>query len=347
MVLVKNPNGYGSVFKLSGNRRKPFGVRVTVGWDENGKQLYKYVGYYVSRQDAMIALADYNKNPYDLDSGKITFKEVYEKFAEEKYLKISKSNVNGYKASYKVCDSLYYMRFSEIKKIHLQTVVDNCGKKYPTLRKLRVFFNQIYRYALENDIATKDYSKFVDISHHKKDDDGNRKPFSKTEIKKLWNNVERSDYVQIILMLIYSGVRISELLDLKKQNVHLEERYFDVIESKTTAGIRKVPISNKTLPFFESWIKKCDCEYLLSTPEGNHFSYRNYYDSYWKPFINEMAMKHRPHDTRHTTVSLLVAAKVNQTIIKKIVGHSGAMSLTERVYTHFEVKQLVDAINLI
>ena len=41
-----------------------------------------------------------------------------------------------------------------------------------------------------------------------------------------------------------------------------------------------------------------------------------------------------------------VRRKLHQdTTIKKIVGHSGAMSLTEKVYTHLDVQILVDAIN--
>jgi hypothetical protein len=40
-------------------------------------------------------------------------------------------------------------------------------------------------------------------------------------------------------------------------------------------------------------------------------------------------------------------AEVNATMIKKIVGHSGAMTLTERVYTHLDVKALPEAINKI
>ena len=44
---------------------------------------------------------------------------------------------------------------------------------------------------------------------------------------------------------------------------------------------------------------------------------------------------------------MLAEAGINQTIIKKIVGHSGAMTLTEKVYTHFDIKELVDAINRI
>ena len=343
---MKNPNGYGSIMKLSGNRRKPFGVRITVGWDDDGKQIFKYVGYYSTRAEAMIALADYHKNPFDLDLNKVTFAEIYEKWSEDKFAHASKSNINAYKAAFKASTKLHSLKFVDIKKVHLQKVIDTCGKNYPTLRKIKVLFNQLFKYALENDIVTRDYSDFVEISHHKVDNKS-RKPFNKSEIKKLWSNVADSEYLQIILVLIYSGLRISELLDLKKENVHLEEQYFDVIDSKTDAGIRKVPIADKLLPFFQYWMSKNNCDYLFSTPEGEHFLYRNYYDSYWKPFIEELNMSHKPHDTRHTTVTLLVAAEVNQTIIKRIVGHSGAMSLTERVYTHFDIQQLIDAINKI
>lgn len=54
---MKNPNGYGSVFKLGGNRRRPYCARVTVGWTDDGKQQYKNIGYFEERADAMIALA--------------------------------------------------------------------------------------------------------------------------------------------------------------------------------------------------------------------------------------------------------------------------------------------------
>lgn len=145
----------------------------------------------------------------------------------------------------------------------------------------------------------------------------------------LW--VQKEDkYYQIVLMLIYSGVRISELLDLKKENVHLDEQYFDVICSKTENGIRKVPIADKVLPYYKAWYESCpECEYLLHTEDGKHFEYRNYYDSYFKPLMEQLNINRTPHCCRHTCISMLAEAGINQTIIKKIVGHSGAMTLTE------------------
>lgn len=344
---MRLPNGYGSVSKLSGNRRKPWRVRKTIGWTDEGKQQSITVGYYETQAKAMKALAEYNENPYSI-SDDATFADIYEKWSDEKFESISDSNVKGYKASYSHCQILYDMKFGEIRKNHLQAVIDKSGKNYPTLRKIKVLFNQLFKYAMENDICQKDYSQYVDIVKHKdKSNKDTHIPFTESEITVVWENVERNEYLQIVLMLLYSGVRVTELLDLKKENINLAERYFDVIESKTDAGIRKVPISEKVYPYYLYWMQKTDNKYLLTTPDDKHLTYRNFRDSYWDPLIKELGMTHLPHDTRHTTISMLAKAEVNQTIIKRIVGHSGAMSLTERVYTHFDIKQLVEAINKI
>lgn len=350
---MKLPNGYGSVYKLPGNRRKPWAVRITVSRKEDEDGIthwnYKYLGYYESQSEALVALAHYNENPYDMDASKTTFAEVFEKWSTEHYPKISKSNINGYNASYKLCELLYSMRFNEIRKIHLQGIVDNCGKNYPMLRKLKVLFTVMYKFALQNDICSKDYSQYVDIIQYKNRNPNkyNRQPFNSMEVETVWKWKDTNKYISVILILIYTGCRIGELLDLKKENVNLNERWFDITVSKTESGIRKVPIAQKILPFFEYWYYKNDCKYLLSTTEGKHFVYRNYYDSYWKPIVDQMGIpNHRPHDTRHTCISLLTAAGVDDKIIKKIVGHKG-QSVTETVYTHFEIQQLIDAIDLI
>lgn len=348
---MKYPNGFGSVIKLSGKRRRPYAVRITTGWEINEqtgafRQGHKYIGYYKTQREAHTALIEFRQNPYNIDQD-IKFEEVWQRWSADKFPTISASNVNGYKASYAVCTPLYKMKFAELRLVHLQGVVDHCGKNYPTLRKLKVLFNQLYTYAMQNDICQKDYSQYVDIAKHReKGQSDKHQPFTETEIAALWQNTTRNRYVSTILMLIYSGVRVSELLNLKKENVHLQERYFDVVQSKTEAGIRKVPIAEKVYPFFQEWFDRAG-EYLITNLSGEYCEYYRYRDTYWTPLMKELDMNHLPHDTRHTTVSLLVKAEVNPTLIKRIVGHSGAMNLTEKVYTHFEVQQLIDAINQI
>ncbi|MCG5104587.1 hypothetical protein [Oceanobacillus alkalisoli] len=132
---MKNPNGYGSVCKLSGKRRKPFAVIVTTGWNDEGKQRREYLGYYKSRKEAMVALADYNNNPYDLSAGKLTFKEVYERLIKERFPKISKSNQLGYEMAFRRSEPLHDIKFNEVRKAHLQSVIDNCDKSWGTKKK--------------------------------------------------------------------------------------------------------------------------------------------------------------------------------------------------------------------
>lgn len=348
---MKLPNSYGSVYKLSGKRRNPWAARKTVGWKQVPEKkdcypVYQFVGYYPTRAEALQALSDFNKDPYDLHIDTITFEEVYEKWSDNHYETIK--NCNGYKAAFKICSSIHYMRFAEIKLDHLQQIVDASGKNTPTLRTLKNLWSLMWDYAVIHEIVPpdkRDIIRYVDISKAGNPNAYNRKPFSKKEVNTLWNAQASNEYLSVVLILIYTGVRIGELLDLEKKDIHLSERWFYVKEAKTNAGIREVPIAEKIVPFFEYWMKK-NCEHLICTPDEESFAYRNYYSSYWIPLMQQLNMKHRPHDTRHTCVSLLTAAKVDERIIKQIVGHKG-QGVTQIVYTHIDLPEKLEAINLI
>lgn len=350
---MRLPNGFGSVYKLSGNRRNPYVAKKTRGWEINpdtgkAKQLYTVIGYYPSRKEALSALAEFNANPYDVNAAKVTFEDVYERWSSEHFPTVSDSNVNGYRAAWNLCNKIARMRFVDVKLDHLQMIVNESGKNYPTLRKLKVLLGLMYKYAIIHEIIPKDRNlvEYLNINKAGNPNAYNRKPFSKEEVKRVWDAHESNIYYTVILMLLYTGCRISELLDLKKENINLKDHYFNIVKAKTEAGIRIVPIADKVLPFFEYWYNLNDCEYLLSTPDGDHFTYRNYYDSYWSPLIQALNMDHTPHCTRHTCVSMLTVAGVDDKVIKKIVGHKG-QSVTEIVYTHFEIDELLDAINRI
>ncbi len=350
---MRLPNGYGSVYKLSGKRRKPWAARKTTGWTWNEEEqksypIYEFIGYYETKQKALTALSDYNKDPYDLRYDTITFAEVYDKWSDVHFEKVSESNVKGYKASYKLCDKIKNMKFTEIKLSHLQMVVDESGKNSPTLKKLKILFGLMYDYAVIHEIVTsdkRDMVKYVDISKAGNPNAYDRKPFNTRERKLVWGIKDSNPYTSVILILMYTGLRIGELLDLESKDVHLEERWFYVKESKTQSGIREVPIAEKIVPFFEYWLSQ-QSNYLICTPDKKHFTYQNYVDSYWNPLMNDLNMQHRPHDTRHTCISMLTEKEVDERVIKSIVGHKG-QGITETVYTHLELPIKLEAINRI
>lgn len=345
---MRNPNGYGGIVKLPGKRRKPYRARVTDHWEEkDGKKIQKFktLGYYKTHKEASIELAKYHDNPDVFQKSEVTFGEVYQEWSKVKFETISKSNVNGYIASFKVCGSIENMKMSDIKTAHLQNVVDTCGKNYPMLRRLKVLYSQIYSYSMANDIIDKNYSEYVDITKHNTDDKKIiRTPFTPDEIKTLWDNLERSEWIDTILIQIYTGMRIGELLSQKTQDVNIEGKYMRG-GSKTDAGKdRIIPIHEKILPLVKERFNSDNN--LLIAFNDRAVSYYTYRDTYWRRVMEQLRMKHLPHDCRHTFASLAHSASMDELCRKRILGHKSS-DITDDVYTHKEIEELIIEVNKI
>lgn len=349
MKCMKLPNSYGSVYKLSGKRRNPWVARKTIGYKMNEETkkaypVYEFIGYYKARGEALTALADYNRDPKACVEVKEspTFEAVHDKWFESICENASKSSIGAYRAAYAVCDSIKNMKINEIKLEHLQKLIDESDKNIPILKKVKTLVSLVFEYAVRYEIIPperREIVKYIDFSRKTNPNTVERIPFTDKEIEALFNDSDI--HSTIVLMLIYSGCRIGELLDLKKEDVHLDERWFDIKKSKTKAGIRQVPIAEKIVPFFQYWLNR-NCEYLICDEDDKRYMYHNFNYRYW----NKKMKNHTPHDTRHTTISLLVQAEVDERIIKKIVGHAGT-NVTDKVYTHLDLKTKLEAINKI
>lgn len=341
---MRNPNGYGSIIKLPGKRRNPWAVKITEKWTNEGKQIRKYLSYHATRAEAIQALADYNVNPYNFETSSVTFAEIYEKWSDFKFENIGHSAILAHKAAFKTCTPLHDFKFTEIKAAHLQHVVQTCGKGYGSLRKIKVLFNQLFEYAMKNDIISKDYSKFVDIGKNK--EESSRKPFSIKELNLLWKHVDNIDFIDTILVMIYTGLRIGELLEIRLENVDLIDR---TIKGglKTDAGKdRIIPIHDKIFEFIKNRMEDNKSGFLIHNAFNKQMKYDNYYREKFTPIMEQLNMKHKPHDCRHTFATLLNNAEANSTSIKKLIGHSNFIT-TEKIYTHKDVEELRKAINLI
>ena len=62
--------------------------------------------------------------------------------------------------------------------------------------------------------------------------------------------------------------------------------------------------------------------------------------------MKKLDMKHKPHDGRHTFASLANTAGVNTVSVKLIMGHASS-DITERIYTHKAIGELISAVNMI
>jgi integrase len=321
-----------------------------VGWEiideDTGKlkQLYEPLGYYKTRPEALIALADYHKNPNSLDASTATFANIYERWSGRKFTrpKTSKQSIASYKASYKEAKSLHDMKFVDIKKDHLQAVIDGCENKVESLNNIKLLFRQLFKYARENDIVEKDYSEFVEIDVDKSE--STRSIFTLKERDLLWANVDKIDFIDTVLIMIYSGLRPGELLELRTDNIEIEQQTMRG-GIKTNAGKNRIiPINEKILPFIAK--RKAEGHEFLIHHDDKQMSYYVYYNIKWKEVMDQLQMAHKPHDCRHTFATMMDKAKADKLCIKRIMGHA-VKDITENIYTHKDIEDLIEAIDLI
>ena len=336
-ITIKNPNGYGSVYKLSGNRRKPWAVRLTVGRSPEGKQIYKMLGYYKTRKDANIALADYNHEPYNLDANNITFIELFEKWKAAEYPHFSHDSIKMYNSAIIHCESLYKMRFNAIRTNHLQAAVDACPRGFATKKKMRFLFGKLYQYAMSNDLSTKSYSQFVKVGTKETDE---RVIFTKHEVLEMFELAKHDEYYELVLILLYTGMRIRELLTLERKNVFIHDKYA-IGGLKTKAGKNRIiPLHNSILPLVAKRMEHSG-KYLVKGKVNEEMPYTSF-NKEWRK--RPLLSGHKTHDTRHTLISNLHSAEVPEITIKLIVGHA-QKDVTGQVYIHKMLPELLEAIN--
>lgn len=367
------PNGFGQISELKNkNLRNRFRAMVSVGKNEYGRpivKLLKPVSYFPTYNDAYAALVEYNRNPYDL-SDSITVKELYERWTEE-YFKTLKSGSSRrtITSAWAYCSSVYNMRACDVRARHIKGCMDdgvviiNDVEKKPTANvksRIKSLFNLMFDYALEYEIVDKNYARTFnlsdDIKHESEESKRGHLPFTDDEMNILWDNVDKKQYVDMILIQCYSGWRPQELGLLKIENINFEDWTF-VGGMKTEAGTdRLVPIHPRirelVLHNYNTAIA-IGSEYLFNCTDAqtHRSSYTFTYDKYKHRFDTikntlKLNPQHRAHDGRMHFITTAKKYNVDEYAIKYIVGHQ-IQDITERIYTKREIKWLCEEIEKI
>ena len=316
---MRNPNGYGSVFKLSGNRRKPYIARKTKGWDSRGFPIYQTIGYYATKKEAMIALAEYNQNPWDM-SKDLTLEELYRIFVKNS--KLSDSQMKSFKYVYKYLENLYNTKYRDIKLLQMQACIDNCGSGYATQGHIRSLFKHLDKTALECDIPIKKLATELKTEKTKVSKDINL--FTYEEISRLWADFDVTS--QYILVLLYTGMRISEL-----EIMELEDGFIRTGVKTEASKNRLIPIHSAIEPF------------IYNNPNPKSYTMRRWFNEK----MEQLGMGHNPHECRHTFRSEMDRLNANHKCINLIMGHSSVGDTGMNVYTHKTKDELKDTIELL
>ena len=340
---MRRANGSGTVFKMGGNRRKPYVARIMTG-SENGKPIYDVIGYFEKGTDATKELNKYVEKGIGARQN-FTLEKLYEEWKKDKFPKISKSTQENYSAAYKHLFPLYTLRVADIKKSQMQTLTSGLELSYSSVHKVKTLLSMLWDYAMSDDIVDKNYASMIELQ---KQDKKEKAIFTDIQIKKINELAKKGDeQAMVIMILIYTGLRIGELFEMTRFAVDLKKNTLTG-GLKTDAGKnRVVPIALKIRPYIKHWYDKNND--LLISRDGAKIT-NHYFRDYW--FYKTLTLAGikdakkkglTPHATRHTCATLLSRAGVDVLSIQRIMGHS-TYAITADLYTHTDNKMLADAI---
>ena len=351
-------NGEGSITKRKG-RKKPFEVTVTLGYEVNEetgklKRIQKSLGYFETLTAAKEVLNGYNAQKVENErtgavsrfKETITFEQLYREWEKQFFSTFTESTKMSYTCAFKALKTIHDKKFISLYTDDFRKAMLDSGKNYPTLRKVKVLLTRLCKYAIENRLTIYNASETLslkdNVEFQKNPNKIERHNFENDVIKYILNDSVNVDFADTLKFLLYTGVRIQEMLDLKIENVNLEENYVKIIESKTVAGLRIIPIHPELLPVVKKWVKKSsekNIEYLFHSVRNKKYEYDGYRIRYWDRYFQGTNFRYLPHDTRHTFST--VAEQCGMDVKKKevMMGHTVEWTI-EGIYRHYSIEEL-------
>jgi integrase/recombinase XerD len=140
----------------------------------------------------------------------------------------------------------------------------------------------------------------------------------------------------LILFLYASGVRISELLDMKRDD--LEDNWLHVRHGKGEKE-RLIPIADIALEALDKYIKASpfEHEYLWLNYKGKNLSRISAFK------ITKKYLNVSPHVLRHSYATSLIIGGADLRVVQELLGHASLN--TTQIYTHIQKQNLKDTIN--
>lgn len=347
---MKRANGTGTIVKLSGNRRRPYTVRVS-SRDRFGHLTQATLGYYSTARDAQAALDEYNRLSLEqrapqVDRLSMTVQQVYDGWSAREYKRLNLPSINSHKAAWNKRVSRYAERkMREVTLDQWQAILDEdeaAGLSQSTINNDTLLIKALYAYSMERDIVGKDYSQYLDIpSVDAKKKKGAFTPMQLHKLEQL--AAESFPWADTALILCYTGFRISEFVGLKRESYHSDDGGYLQGGMKTDAGRdRIVPIHPKIAPYIDARLTQ-GCDTIISYA-GKPVSSQWYRINAFPPITEALGVPEAtPHWCRHTFATMLYQAKADQLATKWLMGHSTKGDITAH-YTHESISSLREEI---
>ena len=159
------------------------------------------------------------------------------------------------------------------------------------------------------------------------------------EVKLLLNATVNLKHKTILYTIYSAGLRLGELIQLRKQDIHVDRKQIFIKQTKGKKD-RYVVLSNKLMKILKKYLDEYKPDYwLFEGQTSGQYSYSSVQSilrkNVEKAGINPMATV---HTLRHSFATHLLENGTDLRTIQILLGHSS--SKTTEIYTHVSNKHL-------
>ncbi len=325
----RRANGFGTVYKMSGRRRRPWAAVKDKVW----------IGNYETKTAALEALGKLVVDPV-ADRYNLTFAEVFKLWKAEHYQDVGEAGAEQYDNAYEVFADLHSRKFRDLHTSDFQEVIDrHSSKSVSTVSKYKQLLTQMSEWAIRERIIQTNFAHYVKAKGRAS---VGREPMNDEEIALIFKAAETDETAKIVAMLLATGMRIGELFQLPAADYYGD---YVIGGEKTEEGRNRIiPIRKEGRPFFEYFAQHTTGEKLLDGYVGNkspdNFRKRDYY-----PLLDKLGIDRTktPRSTRTTYGTRAVAEDLPPAVLQKVLGHR-EFSTTQKYYNKPNADALVSAV---
>ena len=257
--------------------------------------------------------------------------------------KLSENTINSYKNDLDCFKDFFKKDLTKINLDDMHKYLDHLNKenkKATTVAHNITVINSFYSFLInENIIATNPCTNIISPKLAKKLPNY----LTEEEVDKLLNIPLKTAYDyrnKAMLELLYAtGIRVSELINLKFVNLELQDDFIRVMGKGSKERI--IPMSNISKKYLIEYIeiyrktllKSKDSEYLFINNQGNVISRVGFFKIIKKLCLeNNISKNVSPHILRHSFATHLLAHGADLRVIQELLGHSDIS--TTQIYAH-------------
>ena len=271
-----------------------------------------------------------------------TLQELYDVWLKEFSNLFSPAKVGSLKTGWKVLKPFWNRSIRSINILEIQDIIS--GLPTSTQQSAKQMFKKLEHLANGMDIIDDEKANMIVVDEFSRTNQ--RSILEDRDIENL--KLHKGEwFVDITLVLYYTGFRAGELCLLKKTDVNLDLMTLSG-GCKTRWGVHRIiPIHKEIESIIRAWLNEEDSEWLICKKNGSQFSRFSIEEAVKMATSAYCEKPHIPHECRHTFYTKLQKSNINaSSCISKLMGHSPfALPVGEGVYSHPSPDMLRNAIN--